>query len=71
VKSITLTRGGVLKLGVEKSSKALGLNHSTISGERGVTRISPSNPRPGGEKSKGTLPKFKVRETPMEGIIVD
>jgi hypothetical protein len=27
--------------------------------ERGVTRISPSDTRPGGENSAGTLPKFK------------
>jgi hypothetical protein len=54
---------------VGKYSEVLGLNHGTTSGERGVTRISPSNPRPGGENSTGTLPKFKIRETPTEGII--
>jgi hypothetical protein len=59
----------VVKPGVGKYPEALGLNHGTISGDRGVTRISPSNPRPGGENSTGTLPKFKVRETPTEGII--
>jgi hypothetical protein len=64
----TVIGGGVVKPGVGKYSEALGLNHGTISGERGVTRISPSNPRPGGENSTGTLPKFKVRETPTEGI---
>jgi hypothetical protein len=31
--------------------------------------ISPSNPKTGGENSTGTLPKFKLRETPTEGII--
>jgi hypothetical protein len=61
--------GGVVKPGVGKSSEALGLNHGTISGERGVTRISPSNPRSRGENSTGTLPKFKVRETPTDGKI--
>jgi hypothetical protein len=58
----------VVKPGVGKSSDSLGLNHGTISGERGVTRVSPSNPIPGGENSTGTLPKFKVQETPTEGI---
>ena len=54
---------------VRKSSEALGINHDTISRERGVTRLSPSNPRPGGENSTGTLPKFKVRETHANGMI--
>jgi hypothetical protein len=63
--------GGVVKPGVGKYPEELGLNHGTISGEKGVTRISPSNPRPGGEKSTGTLPKFKVRETPAEGMTGD
>jgi len=58
----------VVKPEVGKSSNALGLNHGTILGERGVTRVSPSNPRPGGENSTGTLPKFKVQETPTKGI---
>jgi hypothetical protein len=35
--------------------------------ERGVTRISPSDTRPGGENSAGTLPKFRKRETSEEG----
>jgi hypothetical protein len=34
--------------------------------ERGVTRISPSDTRPGGENSAGTLPKFRKRETSEE-----
>jgi hypothetical protein len=67
-KSVTLTRGGVLKPGVEKSSEVLGLNHSTTSGEIGVTILSPSNPRPGEDKSTGTLPNFKLQETPTTGI---
>jgi hypothetical protein len=56
--------GGVVKPGVGKSSEVWVLDQGTISGEIGVTRISPSNPKPGGENSIGTLPKFKVRETP-------
>jgi hypothetical protein len=63
--------GGVVKPGVGKSSEVIGMNHGTTSGERGVTRISPSDPRLGGENSTGTLPKFKVRETPAEGITVE
>jgi hypothetical protein len=51
-KSVTLTGGGVVKPGVGKYSEVLGLNHGTTSGERGVTRISPSNPRPGGENQQ-------------------
>jgi hypothetical protein len=35
--------------------------------ERGVTRISLSDTRPGGENSAGTLPKFRKRETSEEG----
>jgi hypothetical protein len=69
VNARTLTGGGVVKPGVGKYSKVLGLNHGTTSGEIGVKRISPSNPRPGGEKSAGTLPKFKLWETPVDGII--
>jgi hypothetical protein len=64
----TIIGGGVVKPGVGKSSEVLGLDHGTTSGEKGVTRISSSNPGPGGENSTGTLPKFKVRETPTEGI---
>ena len=47
----TVTRGGVVNLGVGKSPMVLGLRQGTASGERGVTRISPSNPKPGGENS--------------------
>jgi hypothetical protein len=61
----------VVKPVVGKSSEALGLNHGTILGERGVTMVSPSNTRPGGEKSTGKLPKFKVQGTPAEGITVE
>jgi hypothetical protein len=65
----TVTRGGVVKLGVGKSSVVLGLCQGTASGERGVTRISPSNPRPGGENSAGTLPKFRKWETSEKGLL--
>jgi hypothetical protein len=61
--------GGVIKPRVGKYFMVLGLGQVTASGERGVTRISPSNPKTGGEKSIGTLPKFKVRETLTEGMI--
>jgi hypothetical protein len=37
--------------------------------ERGVTRISPSNPRSGGENSAGTLLKFRERETSENGLL--
>jgi hypothetical protein len=46
-KSVTLT-GGVVNLGVGKSSKVLGLTHGRTLGERGVTMVSPSNLKPGG-----------------------
>jgi hypothetical protein len=58
-----VTRGRVVKIGVGKFSAVLGLCQGTASGEMGVTRISPSNPRPGGETSIGTLPKFRKQET--------
>jgi hypothetical protein len=64
----TVIGGGVVKIGVGKYSEVLGLGQGTTSGDKGVTRISPSNPRPGGENSTGTLPKFKVLETPAEGM---
>jgi hypothetical protein len=60
----TVIGGGVKKLGVGKSSVVLGLDQGTTSGEKGVTRISLPDTRPGGENSTGTLPKFKVLETP-------
>ena len=47
----------------------MGLHQGTTSEERGVTRISPSNPRPGGENSAGTLPKFRKRETSEGGLL--
>jgi hypothetical protein len=56
---VTVTRGGVVKIGVGKYSVVLGLRQGTTSEERGVTRISPSNPRLGGENSAGTLLKFR------------
>jgi hypothetical protein len=62
-------RGGVVNLGVGKSSVVLGLRQGTVEGERGVTRISPSNPRPRGENLAGTLPKFKKWETLEKGML--
>jgi len=62
VEAETVTRG-VVKLGVGKFFVVLGPRQGTASGERGVTRISPSNLRPGGESSTGTLPKFRKWET--------
>jgi hypothetical protein len=53
VNAMTLTGGGVVKPGVGKYSEVLGLNHGTTSG---------------GEKSAGTLPNFKLWETPIAGI---
>jgi putative protein kinase ArgK-like GTPase of G3E family len=60
VKVGTVIGGGVVKPGVGKSSEIPILNQATTSGEIGVTNISPSNPRSGGEKSIGTLPNFKL-----------
>jgi hypothetical protein len=64
---VTVTRGGVVKIGVGKSSAVLGLCQSAASDERGVTRVSPSNARPGGENSAGTLPKLRKRDTSEGG----
>jgi hypothetical protein len=61
--------GAPLCAGVGKSSTVLGLRQGTTSEERGVTRISPSNPRPGGENSIGTLPKFRKQETFEGGLL--
>jgi hypothetical protein len=67
----TVTRGGVVNIGVGKSPVVLGLCQSRASGERGVTRIFPSNLGPGGENSVGTLPKFKKRETSEKGLLIN
>jgi hypothetical protein len=56
-------------VGVGKSSAVLGLCQSTTSKERGVIRFSPSNPRPGGENSAGTLPKFRKQENSERGML--
>jgi hypothetical protein len=61
--------GAFVCAGVRKYSVVLGLRQGTASKERGVTRLSPSNPRPGGEKSAGTLPKFKKQETSEGGLL--
>ena len=53
---------------VGKSSMVLVLGQGIASEERGVTRIYPFNPRPGGENSAGTLPKFRKRETSEGGL---
>jgi hypothetical protein len=53
-----VTRGGVVKLGVGKSSVVLGLRLGTTSGERGVTRISPSNPILGGGELNRNTPEI-------------
>jgi len=66
---VIVTRGGVVKIGVGKYSVVLGLRQGTTSDERGVTRISPSNPRTGGENSAGTLPKFRKWETSEGGLL--
>jgi hypothetical protein len=66
---VTVTRGGAVHIGVGKSSIVWGLRQGTTVGERGVTRISPSNPRPGGENSVGTLLKFRKRETFEGGLL--
>jgi hypothetical protein len=65
----TITRGGEINLGVGKSSVVLCLRQGTALGERGVTRISPSNPRLEGEISTGTLPKFRKWETSESGLL--
>jgi hypothetical protein len=66
---VLLFCAGVVKLGVGKSSAVLGLRQGTASEERGVTRVSPSNPRLGGENSVGTLPKFRKWETSEGGLL--
>jgi hypothetical protein len=53
----------VVKPGVRKPSEVLDLNHGTTSGEIGVTKVYPSNPILGGDKSTRTLPNFKLWET--------
>jgi hypothetical protein len=56
------------KLGVGKYFVFLGLCQGTASRETGVTRISPSSPRPGEETSTGTLLKFRKWETSKGGL---
>jgi hypothetical protein len=69
VEAATIISGGVVKLGVVKYSMVLGLRQGTTSWERGVTMISPSNPRPGGENLAGTLLKFRKWETSEKGLL--
>ena len=54
--------------GVGKSFVVVSVRQGTASEEWGVTRISPSNPRPGGENSARTLPKFRKCETCEGGL---
>jgi hypothetical protein len=65
----TLIGEGIVKPGVGKYPKVLGLSQGTTSGEMGVSKLSPSKPRPGEEKTTGKIPKFKALETPTEDII--
>ena len=65
----TVIRGGVVNLGVGNYFVVLGLHQGTTSRERGVTRISPSNPRSRGESSAKALPKFRKRETSEKGLL--
>ena len=70
ITTTNLIRGGVVKYGVGKSSKVKSLSfHFTTLGEKGVSKLSPSKPRIGGEKSAGKLPKLKFLETPAICII--
>ena len=46
---VTVTRGGVAKIGVGKSSAVLGLRQSTASEERGVTGFLPPMPNQEGK----------------------
>jgi hypothetical protein len=68
LKVAMLIGGGVVNPGVGKPSKVLGLNHCIISGETRVSKISSSKQGLGGEKSTRKLPKFKLLETPVDGI---
>jgi hypothetical protein len=68
VVATTVIRGKVVKLGVGKYYVVLVLGQGIDSGEKGVTRISPSNPRPRGKNSTGTLPKFRFLETPAKSM---
>jgi hypothetical protein len=61
--------GAFLCVGVRKSYIVPGLRQGTSSEERGVTKLSPSNPILGGENSTGTLPKFKKRGTSEGGLL--
>jgi hypothetical protein len=66
---VTLIGEGIVKHGVGKYPKVLVLSQGTTSGEMGVSKLSPSKPRPGEDKTIGKLPKFKVLETLTEDII--
>jgi hypothetical protein len=59
---------GVVKIGVGKSSAVLGLCQGTALEERGVTRVSPSNPRLGGEKSYKEHSRNSGNGTPQKEV---
>jgi hypothetical protein len=54
---------------VGKSPQVLGLSQGTTSGETGVSKLSPSKPRPEEDKTTGKIPTFKALETPTKDII--
>jgi hypothetical protein len=56
---VTIIEEGIVKPRVGKYFEFLGLGQAATSREIGVTKLSPSDPRPGGENSTGTLPQFK------------
>jgi hypothetical protein len=65
----TLIWDEIVKTGVGKYPKFLGLIQGTNLGDTRVSKVSSSKPRPGEEKTIGKLPKFKALETPIEDII--
>jgi hypothetical protein len=61
----SLCSSSKIRGGVVKPSERGCLKHSFQG--RGSDKDSPSDTRPGGENSAGTLPKFRKRETSEEG----
>jgi hypothetical protein len=59
----------VIKPAEGKNFEVWGLEKGTTSGEKGVTKLPPSNPTLRGENSTRTLPKFKLIEPPTDGVI--
>jgi hypothetical protein len=68
IEAATVTRG-VVNLGLGKSCVVLGPRQGIASGKRGVRRLSPSNPRLGGENLVGTLIKFRKQEASEKGLL--